>query len=208
MDVITETRNQTYAYWFSDGLAEIVSGVLCVIVGALFYLSVILGTDLLANGALAAMVLGVLAGGKAIGWAKDRITYPRTGYVKYPDPSRTRRGTAAVIALVVAAVVSVASTLARDAGMSVTANLATVAGFGAGIAVVSAVRAYKMAIGRLYALALVILAATAWALSRGFEMNAAIGVILLAFGVAAVITGASALAEYLRRNPLAGGADS
>lgn len=85
-DPIQDTMRKTLSYWYVDGLMELSTGVLLVLVG-FFY--VVLG--LVGSGATAEPLSGfglpalILAGGLLARWTvsklKERLTYPRTGYV-------------------------------------------------------------------------------------------------------------------------------
>jgi hypothetical protein len=76
------------AYWFVDGFAELLAGILFVVLGGATIVRGMAGLDIfLGQFASTAVDIGIL---KAVGllaavlifwWLKDRFTYPRTGFV-------------------------------------------------------------------------------------------------------------------------------
>lgn len=201
MNDITRTQRRTQGYWFVDGIAEIVGGVALSIVGALLYLSVALDNDIFATGALFGMILLFPATARVVRWAKDRITYPRTGFVKYPDPSKKRRGTSAVVALLVGIVFALVAVRSRNEGFEGPFGYALTTGLGVSMAIAFAVRAHKMSMPRFYVSALVVAAAAGWAILQGMSFIAAMGIMWIGLGITSVITGAIALGGYIHENP-------
>jgi hypothetical protein len=99
---------RTRRYWYEDGLVELAAGGLFLAIG------IVLGAQgAVPEGSPAYAILGmafplVIVGGMLLGRrlipaAKARLTYPRTGYVTYPLPSRRRRLFTTGLAVVVAA---------------------------------------------------------------------------------------------------------
>lgn len=96
-DRIDEVMNQTHRYYYEDGLVELGVGILFLVIGLLLgvwaraatasplFLAAVLGATLLVLG-------GGFAMKRAVGRIKERVTYPRTGYVSYhgrqPAPGR------------------------------------------------------------------------------------------------------------------------
>jgi hypothetical protein len=201
MDEITKTQRRTASYWFSDGIAEIVGGVVLALIGAPMYLSVALENDALATGALFIMILGFPISAKVVRWVKDRITHPRTGYVKYPERSGKRRGVGAAIALVIGVGIALAAVLLRNEGFEGTLGYALTAGSGAALAAALAVRAHKMSMPRFYLSALAVAGGAAWSYAQGLSFIGALGVMWLVLGLVSVVTGTAALSAYVRQNP-------
>jgi len=108
MDPTQEPVRRTRRYWYEDGLVELAAGGLFLAIG------IVLGAQgAVPEGSPAYAILGmafplVIVGGMLLGRrlipaAKARLTYPRTGYVTYPLPSRRRRLFTTGLAVVVAA---------------------------------------------------------------------------------------------------------
>lgn len=106
---IDRTIQKTWQYWYVDGLVEIAGGVVILTLSAFYTLMVVAG-----SGPLVALALGlgqpliILGGmflaGKVVRHFKERLTFPRTGYVSYPKPKKRHR----LMSLVSGMVVSIA----------------------------------------------------------------------------------------------------
>ncbi len=123
LNQIQETEQRVRTYWFEDGWAELVGGVVLMLLGLFFagqglLPSGSLGQSLFSSGLVLVLVVGGLATRWAINAMKTRFTYPRTGYVSYRvDKAHARRrqliagGAGAVMAaMLVIAAVQVGST--------------------------------------------------------------------------------------------------
>lgn len=87
-DPIKDVIRQTQRYWYVDGLTELASGVLLLAVSVFFIILGLIGpsgaADWLHGLGLPALVLvGGLGGRWAVGRLKERLTFPRTGYVAF-----------------------------------------------------------------------------------------------------------------------------
>jgi len=93
---IDKVIQRTHRYWYEDGLAEIAAGGMFVACGLflLMMYSVPPGS-LLAPVLAVAFIILVAFGGlpvsRAVKAVKNRVTYPRTGYVSYRRPESNRR---------------------------------------------------------------------------------------------------------------------
>ncbi|HEX2978788.1 MAG TPA: hypothetical protein VHO48_00860 [Anaerolineaceae bacterium] len=107
-DPIQDTIQRTQRYWYIDGVSEIAIGVV-ILVMALFYLVI----GLLDPGSVSAFIVGIgqpviiLIGwwfsGKAVRAVKERLTYPRTGYVAYRSEKAKRKVSRFLISCLIAA---------------------------------------------------------------------------------------------------------
>ncbi len=99
-NVIRRTRR----YWYEDGIAEVATGLLFLAAGAIFALGAnisiepgsLLAAFLTLPFIMAVSMIGtaVLLGiGKGIIAIKNRLTFPRTGYVAYKKPEVKQRPT-------------------------------------------------------------------------------------------------------------------
>lgn len=114
--VVDRARRRSRRYWYEDGLAEIAFGAVFLSIGALFLAEALLPAETVPpNFSPLGLVVVVVGGGLIARWlvtlAKERLTYPRTGYVAYPRGGGTRRR-AATVAVGAAVAVAVGSLLA------------------------------------------------------------------------------------------------
>jgi hypothetical protein len=111
---IDKVIQRTHRYWYEDGLAEIATG--CMFVGCGLVLLMMRfvrpGSPLaciMAVGFTSLVALGGSAVSRAVRAAKNRVTYPRTGYVSYRHPGSSGRpwiiGSGVAIALVVLGII-------------------------------------------------------------------------------------------------------
>ena len=95
-------------HWTEDGLSEIVVGLLFIVMGGGVLVKLVLPRwitlDILISALTIVGVLGLTRGFKNL---KERITFPRSGYVALPEPTRMRR----IIVFGIVAAVGVASAL-------------------------------------------------------------------------------------------------
>jgi len=188
-------------YWNVDGLPELMMGLLWMLWGGAWLIG-----DALPRGRMFAIywtltpALLVLSGFAAI-WAtkrlKARLTFPRTGYVEWREPSRAERLAAAGIAMVTAAVL--AGTVMRTGGTA-QANAAPVLGVVLSLAFV--VASLRQRAPHYLALAAVAIASglALGALNGGWV---SVNWMFLILGVSSVVLGAVRLARFIRTHPLA-----
>ncbi len=204
LNQIQETEQRIRTYWFEDGWAELVGGVVLMLLGLFF-----VGQGLLPSGSLAqslfspGLVLALLAGGLATRWVvnamKTRFTYPRTGYVSYRIDrahARRRQLIAGGVGAVMAAMLVV---VAFQVGS--TAWVPAISGLLVGCILIY-MKARLSGVRRFYVLA-------AFAVVLGFLLS--FGNIVLEFrlalfygllGLVFVGSGVSQLRRYLGENPL------
>jgi hypothetical protein len=188
-------------YWFEDGLVEIGAGILFLALAGLFALEGLApanspGAALSALGLPLVILGGMLLVGLAVRAAKERLTYPRTGYVAYPAAGPARR----ILAGVIGAGVSLAIVWLLAARPSL--QLALGALQGVALAIVFMALSLRTGLARLAMVGFVALGgglvATTLALGASLGSALAFG----AAGVAAVLSGALALSRYLRTTAL------
>lgn len=198
MNEITKTQRRTQAYWFVDGLAEMIGGVPLAAVGALLHFSISADNQALGTAALFVMILAFPLSAKAVRWAKDRLTHQRTGYVSYPQPSGRRRATSAIVAGVLGVVFAVSAVTFGDPTFGGTLGTYMLVGLGVAVSASLVVRAGQMGMPRFYLSAAAVAGATIWALARGLGFIAGMGVVWMALGGVSLATGLIALGQYLR----------
>jgi hypothetical protein len=118
-DPIQDTIQRTQRYWFSDGANEIGMGILFTLLA----LSLFVMERVNSSGYLG-LIIGILqpviflAGFWLINHLvqkfKEKITYPRTGYILYPRRNGKRRLTAAFISGGTAAILAIGASIISD----------------------------------------------------------------------------------------------
>ncbi|GAP09087.1 hypothetical protein BECAL_00226 [Bellilinea caldifistulae] len=107
-------QKRTRRYWYEDGLSEMAAGAVILLM-ALINLAIALLAPAGWKGWLSAVGLPVMVIGGGVlarllvARLKERLTYPRTGYIRYPRPKPTRRFLSAGIAIGVALIVTIMS---------------------------------------------------------------------------------------------------
>jgi len=111
-NIIRNTRK----YWYVDGLSEIAGGLVIFATGLTYWLvSTLESTNikalLLMLAQPAVIIIGSLIVQKYLPKIKERITYPRTGYLTFRKPPRNRRLKRALIVGMVAGLVGALVTM-------------------------------------------------------------------------------------------------
>ncbi len=207
--VIRSAEQRVQRYWTEDGIPDLFVGLFFVIYAALLWWDAHTDSGWVPIIRNTALVLGIVLGHFVVQALKARVTYPRTGYVKYRTPTRREIARGLVAGLGIGA----ALVLLMLAGL-------TVGGYAAGqivfaflgpllFAGILGAMAYQQASGRygVYAVLALIggmlvnlaslqIAPTA---ARNAILNGA-GVLTIV-GVAMFAGGAWTLNRYLRTHP-------
>jgi uncharacterized protein involved in response to NO len=199
-DDLNQLARRTRRYWFTDGLAELVAGLIFILLGIYFYLQVILPPDsLLANLLQAGLVLIlvgiVFIGKRVLQLLKDRLTVPRTGYVEYSSPDKKHRYISGILAAVMAALVAgliLSSPAVQDWLPALTGLI---------VAAVWIVTAARVGIFRFY-----LIAVASFVLGLVFSLAGLGDILGIAYfyastGLLLLISGGIVLLRYLRSNP-------
>ncbi len=112
VDEVQKTIRRTRQYWYIDGFTEITVGLFFFVLGLVFFGQAHVPVRSVAGVALqlafpAVFLLGFWVSRRAIQRLKERVTFPRTGYVSYPQPSPRRRRLGYVTAALIAAPIAV-----------------------------------------------------------------------------------------------------
>lgn len=201
MDEITKTQRRTRGYWFSDGITEIVGGIALALVGLPMFLAVRTGIEMLSTMALMAMILLFPLSARVVRFLKDRITHPRTGYVKYPAPSMSRRVKSMIAAGAVAVAMVILALVWGDFSLDGVVGRALLWGTGAGVGIAFAIRGIQMRMPRFLLSAAIVLGGTVWLALKGFGFIEGLGLLWMILGGASILTGLFALIAYLRKYP-------
>lgn len=108
-DPVKEIERRTQRYWYQDGIWEIAFGLAYLVLSGFFFLVRARSWEgsmgwvlLLVQAVLFVGIFSLM--GPAVRLLKERITYPRTGYVAYRKPAGRTRLNRAVRAGIIAAV--------------------------------------------------------------------------------------------------------
>ena len=203
---IKEVEQRVKRYWYTDGIAELASGGMFVLLGLYFGVQGYLVENSLASIILqVSLALIMISGAFGVRWVvntlKSRLTYPRTGYVEYrvnEKEAKTRRYWVVAGAMIV----SIASIVLIDYLRNLD-SMVLVTGLLVGIIFI-ALRGRSSGLKRfdvLGGLAIVL----GIALSFGGLIQAySLGLFYGLLGVAIMVSGGLVLRQYLSKNPLPG----
>ncbi len=195
MDTEVDIERRIRRYWLEDGLAELGIGCLFAAVGLAFVVGALASTDTARAIAVAAILavvgVGTIAARFLIRAVKERVTYPRTGYVEYRrSGSRVRY----VAAVAMVAVVSGSAVAAQAGAVDRTLALQALT-----LAVMLCVPAYRFGLLRFYGLAAATLAAGVIAWVAALDEVAGSALIYGGVGLLLLLSGGWTLRGYLRR---------
>ena len=114
---LDQVTKRTASYWYVDGLAELGTGFVFLVLGV-FYLALTrfppagIAAVAVGIGQPLIILLGVFGVSRVVRRLKERITFPRTGYVSYRRPPASKRRKTAMMAAMLAAVIAMLVTLA------------------------------------------------------------------------------------------------
>jgi hypothetical protein len=203
---LNEYAKRTMRYWYVDGLSEIAGGGVVLLLALVFLIGSMLEpgptTDLfLALGQPVIVLVGALSARRVVGKIKERVTYPRTGYVMYHRP-RGRRSMR-----VISMTMGIAAALAIVFGM--TQNIIQprwIPGIsGAVIALLLVYLAYENGIRRFYIMAVFTLFLGLLVVTIRLADIYATPLFFGGFGLGWIVSGAVTLHHYLRTTKPAGG---
>ncbi len=194
---INQVIRQTYRYFYEDGLVEMALGLLFVVVGGLLFVWQATTTSAVAAVVLAIglplLVIGAsLFFRRVIRQLKERITFPRTGYVTYRQDKRDGGRwliMGAAVALMIA-VVFLPESFNRMQFM-----------VGSLLGAVLIYMGYRVSVWRFYLIGVLAVALGVGLTLLKLEEVTAIAFLFIASGLVLLVAGALALMVYLRRYP-------
>ncbi len=201
-DDLKKPQLRAIQYFYVDGSFEFGFGLLCLLLGVYFFV------ETHVHGWLSALVdsslVLVMLGGawlinRLVKRLKEKVTYPRTGYVAYRrerGPARVWRVVAGMVCGgLVAAVAAVVMTIPHPVMNVWPLFIALV------MAILLGFLGFRSALPRLYLLGGVSLIAGIALAFSGLESYVAAAVYYLLLSLALFISGGLTLWRYLRRNP-------
>ena len=110
-DNLLETKQRIFQYWYIDGLPELALGGIFLILGLYFYIQAVIPNENLLGQILNVGFVVIIIGSVyltrfLIGYFKNRLTYPRTGYVAYQRKPGQYRWIRVILAMGIAALVA------------------------------------------------------------------------------------------------------
>lgn len=197
---VERAERRARQYWYDDGLTEIGGGCLLLAIGALFLAEALLPEGILpANFSAIGIVLLVAGGIWIVNWAvkaaKARITYPRTGYVRYQRRTRTpqRKLITVVVAIVIATLANLILFATAPASLDWTPALQ-----GVFIGLFILYIAYSVGLVRFYLLALFSFILGPAVAVAGLGSSLGNGIYFTGMGLAFLLSGVISLINYLR----------
>ena len=203
-DPLQHAFDRSQRYWASDGIPEIVMGGFWLLWGTLLLLPILFpNTTLLRNMSIifvAAMVLPALLMKPLIHRWKERVTFPRTGYIELRQPSKSLRYGIVIIAFVIAFAIAL---LIRVEERTYREWLPL--GMGLLLAAGLLYSSWKMRSLRLALFSAAVAGVGIVASILRLHQDLSFAVIILAAGVACVADGLLTLRSYLRAHPVPSG---
>ena len=199
---LDEVARRPQRYWNADGLPELTMGALWVVWGVALVLPALLPHGAWLRYYWTAVPAVLICGGVAANWVtkklKERLTYPRAGYVEFPEPGVLMRIVPALLAMVVASgVVMVLMKAKTQALQDLTAPGCAVL-----IAAASLFAAVRWRLPHYLILSAASLLAAIVIARAGLSTEPGLIGLFLFLGVISMVLGAVRLRRFLRANPV------
>lgn len=202
-DPLQNAQKRAFQYWYVDGSFEFFFGGICLILAAYFYAEFLLAEFWVSNLMIVFFLLFMIGGAFVINrlvmTLKERITFPRTGYISFPRKTGSSRWGRALLLGAVSAIISGGMVLLlanRPAGFDWTVT-ATGLLFGAVVTYLG----FRTGAARFFIHAAL---SVGLGLAFGF-VNLPNNIGLTAFygllGLGMLLVGGLSLWQYLRHNP-------
>jgi hypothetical protein len=204
-NTVQETKRRTERYWFEDGIWEIGLGLINIFLAGFFFLAGWMKDQGLPE--ILYLVIQVLVivsiyllMNQVIRFFKERITYPRTGFVQYRRPAPAARARRAAGIGLLAIGLSLGLTLLVSVQTLNAAPLVTSIVLAATLLFFG----YRYALLRLYPIAALTIGAGLLVSLLPVKESPSIGYFFLGFGLLLLGSGSIGLAQYLDRHRLDG----
>ncbi|MEW5827421.1 MAG: hypothetical protein AB1846_00910 [Chloroflexota bacterium] len=208
---LDEKQRRALQYWYVDGAFEFGMGGLCLLLALYFYALAKLEDTWLGGMLSAAMVLVVVGGGMGINRLvmrlKERVTFPRTGYVAYRRTRGAKRLARLVLVGLVAGLVSALLTLllvrlSSTVMVSIASATPQPVNWMPGLtglmfAVVVTILGLRTAIPRFYLVAALSLVTGAALMFAGLDMNLGLAAFYAALAAGLLAASVFVLRHYL-----------
>jgi hypothetical protein len=203
---LSEIEQRVKRYWYTDGIAELSSGGMFILLGVYFgiqgYVSQSSSVSIFLQ---VGLILLMMAGAISVSWLvntlKTRLTYPRTGFVEYhlnEQDARQRRYLVVAVAMIMLIAWTVLFKYKYIRGFD---SIVLVIGILAGVVFVT-LRGKSSGVKRFYVLGafsiLLGIGLSLGGLSQAYRLALYFGL----FGFAVMISGGLVLRRYLSENPM------
>jgi hypothetical protein len=196
---IEGTMQRTRQYWYIDGFSEMLTGLVFLLLGIVNCISGIVspsaGSAVMVGIGYPLIILGGTFAGR--GWVrflKEKITYPRTGFVKYIQPERSSRTKRIVTAFFVAISVSIV-TMVVLRGLD---PYWVVLGTGLIIAAFIGYLGVQVPLNRFFILALWVVVVSLISASFPLSEDIQMGILLGGSGLGWLVSGLITLLSYMK----------
>lgn len=199
-----DVEQRVRRYWYSDGIAELSSGGMFILLGLYFGVQGYFGegspVSVILQVSLALLMVGGIFGVRwLVNTLKTRLTYPRTGYVEYranAEYAKRRRYVVVAVALIVA----IASIVLIDyiRGFD---SMVLVTGLLVGIVFI-ALRGKSSGVTRFYILGVFSILSGLGISAGGLKQAYGLGLFYGLLGAAILVSGGLVLRRYLSENPM------
>lgn len=200
---IKSTIERTRQYWYIDGFSELLVGAIFISLALISGLGMLfkpsIGSAALVGIGYPVIILGgVVFGNKWVRAMKEKVTYPRTGYVKYIQPASPSRRARMIKAFVIAFMVSIVTNVI----LRKLDPFWIVLGSGLLIAAFVVYMGAQIPLNRFYIIAgwIAVVSYVAATLPLAEDMQMCI--LLTGTGLGWVAGGVASLVTYLRNNPV------
>ena len=109
-DPLQNAQKRAFQYWYVDGTFEFSFGGLCLLLAAYFYAQALLAESWLSSLMIVFFLLTMIGGAFVINRLvmalKERITFPRTGYISFPRKTASNRWGRLLLIAGISAIVS------------------------------------------------------------------------------------------------------
>jgi hypothetical protein len=204
-DPVLQATKRAQRYWYEDGIWEIGFGLLNLILCIFFFfVQFDRWTGPLVFIPLLIEVATIIGAGwlikRVVAFLKERITYPRTGYVAYRKISPMSRLKRVLLTGAIALFTGgVVGAIAASGGVKSVAPLVTGV-FTAGVMIYLG---YRFSLARMYVLALILVFLGVGIYFAGFNNTLGSATFFGGFGLLMLLSGGLTLLVYLRRtNPM------
>ncbi len=198
---IEDALSRPTRYWNCDGIPEIVLGGFWLMLALVVALPVMVPTAAMRRSQSFLIVLGMFMFGRFMTYAirawKQRMTFPRTGYIEIKPSTGQRVGyaaAAAVVALAIAVAIAFGVRSLRDWAAPLTGVL---------IAVLLVRMSRSMGAPRYPALGIVVALAGMAAMLLHVSEDLGLVTVFAAAGVVCLLDGAIVMRSYLKQHPAA-----
>jgi len=200
-----DVEQRVKRYWYTDGIAELSSGGIFLLLGFYFASQEYLKENSLVSGLLQAGLVIVLVGGIVGGrWLikalKSQLTYPRTGYVEYRVNKQNLKQRRVIVAIVAALIASFSLIFSEWVVSYLDLTLA-LTGILVGLILI-VLQGRQFGVGRFYIFGGVSILLGLTLAFSGLPNGYSLGLFYGLMGFVFAVSGAIVLNQYLRENPM------